>query len=158
VERARRSTSKPDPQIFGKSGQFEPDRIRERLEATSYLHRGLKIVLRFEKGGEREEFHHPNGIADFLTKLVAQRQKPPIHPVAFTFERDGEGRVEVALPGPKPPTADQDFVNGIPTPRTAARTRRPAGGAIKALRGYIDAHELTPKRPQDHPRGHPRGR
>ena len=53
---------RPDPKIFGRSGKFDPARVRDRLEATSYLHKGLKIVLKLEKGNEREEFFHPNGI------------------------------------------------------------------------------------------------
>ncbi len=137
---------KPDVQIFGKSGQFEPERIRERLEATSYLHRGLKIVLRFEKGGEREEFHHPNGIADFLTKLVAQRQKPPIHPVAFTFERAGEPRVEVALQWTEgTDELIKTYANGIPTPNGGTHESGFKQAVNKAIRGYMDAHNIAPK-------------
>ena len=124
----------------------QPERIRERLEATSYLHRGLKIVLRFEKDGSREEFHHPNGIADFLTKLVAQRQKPPIHPVAFTFERAGEPRVEVALQWTEGTDEHiRTYANGIPTPNGGTHESGFKQAVNKAIRGYMDAHNIAPK-------------
>ncbi|MCA9532202.1 MAG: type IIA DNA topoisomerase subunit B [Myxococcales bacterium] len=137
---------KPDPQIFGKSGAFEPDRIRERLEATSYLHRGLKIVLRFEKDGTREEFHHPNGIADFLTKLVAQRKKPAIHPVAFTYEREGDPRIEVALQWTEgTDELIKSYANGIPTTNGGTHENGFKQAVNKAIRGYMDAHNIAPK-------------
>ena len=137
---------KPDPQIFGKTGAFEPERIRERLEATSYLHRGLKIVLRFEKDGSREEFHHPNGIADFLTKLVAQRKKPPIHPVAFTYEREGDPRIEVALQWTEgTDELVKSYANGIPTPNGGTHENGFKQAVNKAIRGYMDAHNIAPK-------------
>jgi DNA gyrase/topoisomerase IV subunit B len=37
---------RPDPEMFGaKNAHFDPIVIRERLEAKSYLHKGLKITL-----------------------------------------------------------------------------------------------------------------
>jgi DNA gyrase subunit B len=137
---------RPDVTIFGKGGAFEPDRIRERLEATSYLHRGLKIILRFEKDGSREEFHHPNGIADFLTKLVAQRKKPPIHPVAFTYEREGDPRIEVALQWTEgTDELIKSYANGIPTPNGGTHENGFKQAVNKAIRGYMDAHNIAPK-------------
>ena len=35
---------RPDPEIFGKLS-FDADEIRERLEAKTYLHRGLRVVF-----------------------------------------------------------------------------------------------------------------
>src|SRR5690606_25221056 len=36
---------RPDPQIFGKATAFDAVVIRDRLEAKSYLHKGLKITF-----------------------------------------------------------------------------------------------------------------
>src|SRR4029077_10513722 len=42
----------PDPTIFPKI-EFDPAVIRERLEVTSYLHKGVKIVFEDETSKER---------------------------------------------------------------------------------------------------------
>src|SRR5262245_7239963 len=74
---------RPDPQIFGAAQRFDPGLVRERLEAKAYLHGGLVIVFRDEATGQAVELVHPNGIADFLPKLVAERGKAPTHAAPF---------------------------------------------------------------------------
>src|SRR5690606_32331670 len=49
---------RPDPQIFGKAVAFDAVVIRDRLEAKSYLHKGLKITFVDEAAGKTETFHH----------------------------------------------------------------------------------------------------
>src|SRR5690349_21829015 len=48
---------RPDPEIFGKAARFDLEQIRERLEATSYPHRGLRILLATSPDATRQEFH-----------------------------------------------------------------------------------------------------
>ena len=60
---------RPDARIFGKQ-QFDLELIKQRIEAKSYLHKGLHVVLKDEKSGERWEFHHPGGIVEYLGKLI----------------------------------------------------------------------------------------
>src|SRR5262245_40821873 len=79
----------PDPQIFGKQG-FSAETIRFRLDAKAFLHKGLKIVFKDEAAGTDETFEHAGGIADFLTKIVADRGKAPTVPQVFYFERTGD--------------------------------------------------------------------
>ena len=72
--------------------------VRERLEAKSYLHSGLRITLRGRATGKREEFHHPDGIVDYLPKLVAAKGKRAMHAQLFALERESDDvRLEVAL-------------------------------------------------------------
>src|SRR5256886_2474939 len=70
-------TFTPDAEIFGLKAKFDPDLIRDRLEAKSYLHRGMIVVFRDEtkKPAREEEFQHDGGIAEYLAKVVAQRGK-----------------------------------------------------------------------------------
>ena len=42
---------RPDTEIFGDDLAFDPDTVRERLEITAYLHKGLKIVFKDEGHG-----------------------------------------------------------------------------------------------------------
>ncbi|HKU39690.1 MAG TPA: ATP-binding protein, partial [Polyangiales bacterium] len=81
---------RPDPQIFGEKTHFDLETVRERLEAKSYLHKGLRITLTDAATGKKEEFLHPEGINDYLVKLVRVSGKPAIHNNVFTLERESE--------------------------------------------------------------------
>src|SRR6266403_460392 len=70
-------TFTPDAEIFGLKAKFDPELIRDRLEAKSYLHRGMIVVFRDEtkRPAREEELKHDGGIAEYLAKVVAQRGK-----------------------------------------------------------------------------------
>ncbi len=70
-------TFTPDAEIFGVKARFDPRLIRERLEAKSYLHRGMIVVWRDETQSPavEETFQHEGGIAEYLAKVVAERGK-----------------------------------------------------------------------------------
>jgi len=137
---------RPDTEIFGKRTAFDPKRVAERLEAKTYLHRGLKIIFVDEKTRERQEFEHPGGIVDFLDKLVAERGKPSVHGEAFTAESEGEPRLEVALRWTE--ATDElirSYANGIPTASGGTHENGFKQGLSKAIRSHMDTHKLTPK-------------
>src|SRR5688572_21497154 len=71
---------RPDGDVFGSKIQFDPELIAERLEAKSYLHGGLEIVFTDETKSPSvvRTFIHPQGIAEYLPKLVAERGKSPV--------------------------------------------------------------------------------
>jgi DNA gyrase subunit B len=146
---SKRGTSihfRPDMEIFGKRTAFDSKRVADRLEAKTYLHRGLKIVFVDEKNGERQEFEHPGGIVDFLDKLVTDRGQPPVHAEAFTVESEGDPRLEVALRW----TEDTDelirsYANGIPTGSGGTHENGFKQGLSKAIRNHMETHKLTPK-------------
>jgi DNA gyrase subunit B len=146
---SKRGTSihfRPDADIFGKREAFDSKRVAERLEAKTYLHRGLKIVFVDEKTGERQEFEHPGGIVDFLDKLVVERGKPAVHPEAFTAENESEPRLEVALRWTE--STDElirSYANGIPTESGGTHENGFKQGLSKAIRNHMDAQKLTPK-------------
>ncbi len=136
---------RPDSTVFAKIA-FDPLVLRERLEAKSYLHRGLKIIFIDPRGPTREEFQHAQGIVDYLGKLVQVRGKPAVHPGFFTFERDEEPKLEVALAWTES-TEDvaYSFVNGVPTPDGGTHEQGFRNALGKALRAYMQAHKLEPK-------------
>ena len=89
---------RPDAIIFGDKAKFDLPLVKERLEARSYLHGGLTIVLKDEASGETFTFEHPNGIADYLPVLVKSREKAGVHPEPFVFGREADDvRVELAF-------------------------------------------------------------
>ncbi len=120
--------------------------MRETLEAKSYLHKGLKIIFRNEATGEREELHHPKGIAEFLDRLLDERGKPSIHPQPFLIERDDPIRIEVALSWTE--SADdlfKSYANGIPTGSGGTHENGLKQALTRAIRDYMGQHKLAPK-------------
>ncbi len=135
---------RPDTKVFGKS-RFDPARVREVLEAKTYVHKGLKIVFQ-DHEGTRTTLEHPRGIVDFLAKLVAQRGHSPVHAEPFTLERLGEGRMELALQWTE--STDEvlkTYANGISTGSGGSHENGLKNALSKAVRGYLDAHKLSPK-------------
>jgi DNA gyrase subunit B/topoisomerase-4 subunit B len=136
---------RPDPEIFGVKMRFDSADVRDRLEAKTYLHRGLHIVFHDEGTGEKVEFAHDGGIADYLVKIAAERGKPPIHPAIFSLTKD-DPRVEIAMQWTEATDEHvRSYVNGIPTPAGGTHEVGLRSGVVKAVRNFIETHGLTPK-------------
>lgn len=137
---------RPDETIFSKTN-FHADTIRQHLEDISYIHGGLKIVFVDESKKETTEFHHPEGIAAFLDKLITESQKKPTHDQTFSISKDdGQVKIEAVLRWSES-TDEQirSYVNGI---RTHAGGTHESGfrSAIgKAVRNYIEVHDIKIK-------------
>jgi DNA gyrase/topoisomerase IV subunit B len=137
---------RPDVEIFGKLA-FDAQEIRERLEAKTYLHRGLRVVFLDEtqKPVRRDEFTNEGGLADWLTRVVAQRGKGTTGG-AFHLAREGEPRLELALVWTESIEEHvRSYVNGIPTPSGGTHENGLRSGVTKAVRNYVETHELLPK-------------
>ena len=153
VGKARGSGTKiyfrPDPEIFGEKARFDVELVRERLEAKSYLHKGLRLVFLDEEAGTSQEFAHQGGIADYLQKLVTDRGKPAQNPtVYFAREPDSESGTRFELAFCWTEATDEfirSFVNGIPTSSGGSHENGLKGGVVKGVRNYIDTHGLLPK-------------
>jgi len=146
---SKRGTSihfRPDTEIFGKRTSFDPARVAERLEAKTYLHRGLKIVFVDAKTGDKQEFEHPGGIVDFLEKLVAEKGKPSVHQEPFTIEHEDDPRFEVALRWTESTEeVIRSYANGIPTGSGGTHENGFKQGLAKAIRNHMETQKLTPK-------------
>jgi DNA gyrase subunit B len=136
---------RPDPTIFPRT-DFNPDTIRERLEIASYLHRGLKVRFIDETRGEKHEFAHAEGIVEFLRRLVKEGARPSVHETPFSFARDDEVRLEVALQWTEATEERlRSYVNGIPTGSGGTHETGLRTGIVKAVRNYVDTHGLLPR-------------
>jgi len=138
-------TFTPDPTIFPKT-EFDADIIRNRLETASFLHRGLKVSFIDEKSGTSETFLHEQGIVDYLAQVVKSRQSRPIHDAPFAFRKDDDQRIEVALLWSE--STDEhvrSYVNGIPTGDGGTHENGFRSGLTKAVRNYVETHNLTPR-------------
>ncbi|MBN2574319.1 MAG: type IIA DNA topoisomerase subunit B [Deltaproteobacteria bacterium] len=136
---------RPDPHVFGKQ-EFSADTIRFRLEAKTFLHKGLKITFRDEAVGTSEVLQHEGGIADFLAKIVADRGKAPTTTQAFYFQRENGVRIEAALQWTESYEETlRSYVNGIPTTQGGLHEQGFRQAIVKAVRSFIDASGLGPK-------------
>jgi DNA gyrase subunit B/topoisomerase-4 subunit B len=138
---------RPDPEIFGKQG-FSAETIRFRLDAKAFLHKCLVIVFVDEGAGTKETFAHAGGIADFLTKIVTDRGKPPTAPQLFYFERAGDAgfRIEAALQWTESHEETiRSYVNAIPTTQGGAHEQGFRAAIVKAVRAFIETSNLGPK-------------
>ncbi len=138
-------TFTPDPTIFPKT-DFNPDTIRQRLEVTSFLHRGVKVIFVDETSGSRVVYFHENGIVDYLSQVITERVARTIHETPFTIHKEGDERVEVALQWTE--STDEhvrSYVNGIPTPSGGTHENGFRSGMSKALRNFFETHSLIPR-------------
>ncbi|HEY0707853.1 MAG TPA: DNA topoisomerase IV subunit B [Polyangia bacterium] len=136
---------RPDTEIFGKQS-FNAETIRYRLETKTFLHRGLKITFADEAAGTKEVFEHAGGIADYLTKLVADRGKTPTAPLPFYAQKDDPIKVEVALQWTESPDETiRSYVNGIPTTQGGSHEQGLRAAISKAVRSFMETAGLEPK-------------
>ncbi len=135
----------PDPTIFPKI-EFDPQTIRERLEVVSYIHKGVRVTFENEAAGTREVFQHDEGLQDYLRKIVAERSAKPVHEASFVLNRESGPRLDLVLQWTE--STDEhvrSYVNGIPTGSGGTHENGLRAGLGKAVRNYIDTHNLSPK-------------
>ncbi|MFO7179769.1 MAG: DNA topoisomerase IV subunit B [Pseudomonadota bacterium] len=137
---------RPDPTIFPKI-EFSADLIRERLEVASFLHRGLRVHFIDEVGGQKYDFFQEGGLSDFLARLVQTANKKPVHEQPFALSREiDESRLEVAFRWTEATDETiRSYVNGIPTGSGGTHENGLRGGLVKAVRNYIETHNLAPR-------------
>lgn len=135
----------PDAAIFP-SIVFKPKLIADRLETKAYLHKGLMLVFRNEATREETKYFHEDGLRAYLTTLLTEGQKKAVISEVFTLERDEDPPMECVLTWTESPEESfHTFVNGIPTPFGGTHEAGLKSAIVKAVRNYINVHELTPK-------------
>jgi DNA gyrase subunit B len=137
---------RPDAAIFPKI-EFDPALIKERLEVASYLHKGLKVTFEDESSKEKRVFEHSEGLIDYLKKIVAERGAKPVHEVPFTLTKD-DGSLRLDLVVQWTEATDEhvrSYVNGIPTGSGGTHENGLRAGIGKAVRNFIETHNLSPK-------------
>jgi len=136
----------PDTSIFPQT-DFDAARIAERLEAKAYLHGGLTVEFTDERGGTRQRFHYEAGIRAYLRKLVGDAEQAILaDEVVFIEKQQGDLVLECALAWTED-TSERvfSFVNGIPTSAGGAHENGLKAGLTKAVRNYLNTHNLTPR-------------
>ena len=135
----------PDVDIF-RVNHFDADWIKSHLEDMSYIHRGLAILFVNQITGEKHDLSHPGGIPEFLTRLVTETQKPIVHESAFHLLKEGADQMEVALQWTESTEESfRSYVNGIRTIAGGTHENGLKGGIVKAIRNFMETHEVNLK-------------
>ncbi len=139
-------TFHPDPEIFGKSARFQPERLYRMARSKAYLFRGVEIRWACDKSliGKGDEtpaaatLHFPGGLTDYIDATLKGRDtltpKPFVGQAAMP---DGAGKVEWAIAWP----VDEDgfentYCNTIPTPEGGTHEQGLRAGLARSLRAY----------------------
>src|SRR4029078_10264419 len=95
---------------------------------------------------EKLVFEHSEGIVDYLKKIVADRGARPVHEAPFTLTQDEGLRLDLVLQWSEATDEHlRSYVNGIPTGSGGTHENGLRAGIGKAVRNFIDTHNLSPK-------------
>ncbi len=146
---------RPDPEIFGPLG-FDAETVRDRIEVTAYIHKGLRIVLKDEVKGENLEFRFDGGLRDYLALLCKKDDRRVVHSEPFIVDKEAVAlagtdkentvRVQCVLAwtdGNRERFAS--FANGVPNPSGGTHEAGARDAINKAIRSYIETHALAPR-------------
>jgi topoisomerase-4 subunit B len=139
-------TFRPDPEIFGASARFKPALLHRMARSKAYLFRGVEIrwqcdpalVAGLDGVPEREVFHFPAGLEDFLKAMLAGRDCVTEGPFAGEAGLgDARSRVEWAIAWPRDEEAYQGFYcNTVPTPQGGSHEQALRSALVRGLRAY----------------------
>ncbi|MFM7200440.1 MAG: type IIA DNA topoisomerase subunit B [Myxococcota bacterium] len=136
---------RPDPDIFEQT-EFDPALISERLEVKTFLNKGLRIVFRDESASKTVEFKHEGGVVDFLAETLKRENKAIVQEKPFVLEQQKGLRMELALQWTESTEETfRSYVNTIPTRDGGTHEQGLKEAIGKALRNYIDTHDLLPR-------------
>lgn len=134
----------PDEEIFG-DFNFDGAAIREHLEISAFLNKGLKIIYKNDQAKTgREEIQHTGGVVDYLGTLISQAGSRATTDMVFHIERTSDPRFDLCLTWTDSPRERfRSFVNGIPTRDGGTHEQGLKDAITKALRNYIETHDVS---------------
>jgi DNA gyrase/topoisomerase IV subunit B len=137
---------RPDSEIFRRV-QFHPETIRQHLEDISYVHGGLTIVFTDELKHETIELNHPEGIKTYLERILIDDKRKPVHEIPLVAAKDEDQiKVEAVLKWTE--STDEhirSYVNGIRTRAGGTHESGLRSAISKAVKNYMDVHEIKQK-------------
>ena len=113
---------------------------------ASYLHKGVKVVFEDETANTKTVFEHSEGLTDYLKTIVAARAARPVHDAPFLMEKSEGLRLDLVLQWTEATDEHlRSYVNGIPTGSGGTHESGLRAGIGKAVRNFIETHNLSPK-------------
>ena len=132
----------PDDQIFEET-VYDYNILKTRLRETAFLTKGLKIILRDDRGEKIEKtFHYEGGIKEFVTYL--NKGKSPLYDsVIYCEGQHNDVLVEVSLQHNDGYTENvYSFVNNIVTPEGGTHLEGFKRALTKTFNDYARSKKL----------------
>jgi topoisomerase-4 subunit B len=135
----------PDPQFF-ESVAFSVPKLKHALRAKAVLCPGLRVTLKVEQTGEKDEWFYTGGVNEYLREALGPGEWLP--PEMFTGSIKGEKEAaEWAIcwrldDGTR---VEESYVNLIPTPQGGTHVNGLRVGLTDAVREFCEFRNLLPK-------------
>jgi DNA gyrase subunit B/topoisomerase-4 subunit B len=113
---------------------------------VSYIHKGVRVTFENEVEKKKDVFQHHEGLVDYLRKIVAERGAKAAHDAPFVLSRESDPRIDLVLQWTEATDEHvRSYVNGIPTGSGGTHENGLRAGLGKAIRNYMETHNLSPK-------------
>jgi topoisomerase-4 subunit B len=135
----------PDPQYFD-SSNISASKLRHALKAKAVLCPGLKVTLKIEKTGEKEEWQYTEGLEEYLIEAIGETKHIPDSPFSGSVTGDNEA-VDWALVWltEEGNNLSESYVNLIPTAQGGTHVNGLRTGLANALREFCEFRSLLPR-------------
>jgi topoisomerase-4 subunit B len=135
----------PDPQFF-ETAAFSVPKLKHVLRAKAVLCPGLRMTLKVEQTGEKEEWLYTGGVNEYLREALGSGEWIPQE--LFTGSIEGEQEAaEWALAWrlDEGERLEESYVNLIPTPQGGTHVNGLRVGLTDAIREFCEFRNLLPK-------------
>jgi topoisomerase-4 subunit B len=135
----------PDPQFF-ESVAFSLPKLKHSLRAKAVLCPGLRVTLKVEQSGEKDEWFYTGGVNEYLLSELGQGEwlPPEMFTGSITAEKEAaEWAVCWRLDGGT--RVEESYVNLIPTPQGGTHVNGLRVGLTDAVREFCEFRNLLPK-------------
>lgn len=135
----------PDSEIFKKT-EFSISLIESIIEQKAFLNKGLKLLFTDEVNNKKKEYCFKDGISSFVDKIIKSKKLNIVGEQKFDFYKDDGIKVDLSFCWTEG-TSDiiYSYVNGIETVEGGSHVDGFKSGLSKALRNYMNVHDLVPK-------------
>lgn len=135
----------PDPQIFGASAKFNPDRIFRMTRAKAYLFGGVEIrwscdeTLASDDVPAKAVFHFPGGLRDFIGRRIEGKTRILDDVFSGKVGRPGShGSVEWAIAWYIGDSFTSSYCNTVPTPDGGTHETGLRTALLRGLKNYAE--------------------
>ena len=135
----------PDPQYFD-SPNISASKLQHALKAKAVLCPGLKVTLKIEKTGEKEEWQYTEGLEEYLIEAIGETKHIPGSPFSGSVTGENEA-VDWALVWltEEGNNLSESYVNLIPTAQGGTHVNGLRTGLANALREFCEFRSLLPR-------------
>jgi topoisomerase-4 subunit B len=135
----------PDPQFF-EAVAFSIPKLKHTLRAKAVLCPGLRVTLKVEQTGEKEEWLYTGGVNEYLREALGQGEWLPTEMFAGNIAGEKEAAEwAIAWRIDDGPRVEESYVNLIPTPQGGTHVNGLRLGLADAIREFCEFRNILPK-------------